>query len=208
MIRPLSYILLLLCLEGIAQDTLRQEKKPDYRRKEEIIYYGKRYRIHNNYVTLGAGFLNSSIRSQSQKCGGADFVFHIREQHFQTGLIMSGEELLSNNNLQVHIGYGYRHETNTLNLAVFGGPTWFTGVTAYTDPVSGITRPDFYNGYGAYVSLQGISKFYYDFGLGLELFGDISYRQTTFGFKIIAFFSGAYRGPKKNYNVNVRSENP
>jgi hypothetical protein len=198
----------LLTFHGIAQDTLPQRKKLDYRRKEEIIYYGKRYRIHNNYLTVGAGFLNASIRDQSQKCGGADFVFHIREQHFQAGLIMSGEELLANNNLQTHLGYGYRYETQSLNLAAFAGPTWFTGVVPFTDPVTGNTRPDFYSGFGGYACLQAVNKFYYDFGLGLELFGDISYKQSTFGFKIILFFSSAYRGPKRNYNVNVRSENP
>lgn len=211
MIRPFSFIILffVFCGDILAQDTtVKQGKKLDYRPKEEIIYYGKRYRIHNNYLTLGGGFLNSSIRDQSQKCAGADFVFHLREQHLQVGMMMSGDEFLSNNNVQVHLGYGYRRETHSSNLAAYIGPTWFTGVVPYTDPLTGITRPDFYNGYGAYLCLQGVTKLYYDFGLGLELFGDISYKQSTFGFKIIAFFSGAYRGPKKNFNVNVRSENP
>ena len=208
MVRCLIYILVLQAFQCIAQDSLPQKKKLDYRPKEEIIYYGKRYRIHNNYLTMGAGFLNSSMRTRAQKCGGADFVFHVRQQHFQAGMMMSGEELLANNNLQAHVGYGYRHETQNLNLAAFAGPTWFTGVTEYTDPLTGISRPDFYNGFGGYACLQAINKLYYDFGLGLELFGDVSYKQSTFGFKIILFFSSAYRGPKRNYNVNVRSENP
>jgi hypothetical protein len=190
------------------QEKPPKPEKPDYRRKEEIIYFGKRYRIHNNYFTFGPGFLNSSIREQSQKCAGADFVFHIREEHFQLGLLMSGEEFLSNNNVQVHFGYGLRKEKQTSNLGIFAGPTYFTGVTAFTDPVTGVTRPDFYNGYGFYVSMQGISKFYYDFGIGLELFADVNYKQTMYGFKVILFFSGAYRGVKRNYNPNVRAENP
>jgi hypothetical protein len=187
---------------------VEQGKKPDYRRKEEILYTGKRYRLHNNYLTLGPGFSNSSMRAHSQKCIGVDFVFHIREQHFQGGLMMSGDEFLSNNNVEVHLGYGFRRERNTTNLAVFAGPVYFSGVTSFTDPVTGAMRPDFYDGYGIYGCIQGVSKFYYDFGLGLELFGSISYRQSMFGFKIIAYFSGAYRGPKRNFNPNVRAENP
>lgn len=178
-----------------------------YDRKEEIIHNGMRYRLHNNYLTFGGGFFGSTIRSQSQKGLGLDFQFHIKKHHFQAGGLMSGLEFLSNNNLQAHLGYGYRKETSKYNLAFFAGPSYYITVVGVKLD-SGIVAAKLYRGIGGYFCLQGVTKFLYDFGLGAEIFGDINMRQQLFGFKIIAFFSGAYRGPKKNYNPHVRSENP
>ena len=179
-----------------------RDEKPPYNRKEEILHYGKRYRIHNNYLTLGGGFASSSIRSRGQKVVGADFQFHIRRQHFQMGLMMSGDQFLSNNHVQGHLGWGLRKETRTANFAGFFGPAYNYGVVG----VAGAPER-FYRGLGAYASLQFVTKLAYDIGLGLEVFDELSGNQNIFGFKIIAFFSGAYRGVKKNYNPNVRSEN-
>lgn len=179
------------------------KKKPPYDRKEEIIHNGKRYRIHNNYLTLGGGFLNASNRGESQKTLGIDFQFHIRRQHFQTGVMMSGPDFGDNNHVQGHVGYGYRREGRYSNLAAFAGANYFTGV----EGVAG-SPPVFYQGAGGYACIQAVSKFTYDIGLGIELFVDVSKRQNMFGFRIIAFFSGSYRGPKRNFNPNVRSENP
>lgn len=178
-------------------------EKPYYDRKEEIIYDGKRYRIHNSYLSLGGGFLQSSIRSTLQKTLGADFQFPIRRMHFQVGAMMSGEGFSSNNHIQGHVCYGFRRERTKNNLALFFGPSYATGVEG---DASG--APRFYQGLGGYVAVQAISKFTYDIGLGVELFGDISQRQSIAGLKLIVFFSGAYRGPKRNFNPNVRSENP
>jgi hypothetical protein len=114
---------------------------------------------------------------------------------------MSGTELFSNNHIQGHVGYGVRRETKTSNLAAFLGPAYNTGVTGTPG-----SDPEFYQGIGAYGCLQAVVKLSYDIGIGLELFDELSARQNIFGFKIIAFFSGAYRGVKRNYNPNVRSE--
>lgn len=147
--------------------------------------------------------LNSSIRNQSQNNLGIDFQFHIRRQHFQSGVMMSGPAFGSNNNVQAHVGYGYRRERSKNNLAAFIGPSYHWGVEGAVG-----TPEVFYNTFGAYGSVQFVTKFLYDIGLGVEGFADISQKQTMFGFRVIAFFSGAYRGPKRNYNPNVRSENP
>lgn len=190
------------------QAQLQLNEKPPpipYVRREEVLYDGKRYRIYNNYLTFGGGFLGSSIRENGQKVIAADYHFHIRKQYFQVGGMISGDEFLSNNNTQVHVCYGLRRERNTTNLAAFIGPSFFTGVTG----TPGITDPSFYNGVGAYFSLQAVSKFIsYDIGLGGELFAELSQKQRVFGFKIIIFFSSAYRGIKRNMNPNVRAENP
>jgi len=116
---------------------------------------------------------------------------------------MSGEAFLSNNHAQAHICYGLRKETTRSNFAVYLGPCYYIGVEGI--PPAPATD---YEGFGAYASAQAVTKFAYDIGLGLELFAELSAKQTLSGFKIIVFFSGAYRGVKKNYNPNVRSENP
>lgn len=183
--------------------SLEQTINPPYFRKEEIIADGKRYRKHNNYLTAGPGYMTSSIRKTVQKAVGIDFQFHIRREHFQAGVLMSGEEFLSNNNIQLHLGYGYRREKTSSNLAAFVGPTYFSGV----EGTPGVTAASFYSGFGAYACVQAITKFTYDIGFGLEAFGEISRKQKMAGIKAVFFFSGAYRGLKRNYNPNVRSEN-
>jgi hypothetical protein len=201
--KKIFFILLALyAKQFLAQkEVLLPPDKPAYDRKEEIIFDGKRYRIHNNYLTFGIGLLQSNIRNQSQKTAGVDFQFHLKKQHFQAGAMMSGDDLFGNNNTQFHCGYGYRREKNTSNVAIYAGPTYFTGVEgAAGAPAS------FYDGFGVYLSAQAIYKVKYDIGLGLEFFGDVSYKQVMSGLKIIVFFSGSYRGLKKNYNPNVRSE--
>jgi hypothetical protein len=73
------------------------------------------------------------------------------------------------------------------------------------DSLDNIT-PEFYQGIGGYLCIQAVKKVAYDFGIGGEFFAEISPKRRMFGFKIIAYFSGAYRGPKRNYNPNVRAE--
>ncbi|HQQ93391.1 MAG TPA: hypothetical protein PLQ93_02455 [Bacteroidia bacterium] len=202
-VKSFSIALLLWFSQAIGQnaDSLYRKEKLPFDRKEEIIYHGKRYAIHNNYLSLGAGFLSTSLRFDVQKTIGADYQFHIRRQQFQVGAMMSGEEFFSNNNVQAHIGYGLRKESLSANYAIFVGPTYFSGVAGMVG-----SPPDFYTGFGMYFSVQATIKIFYDIGLGAELFGEINYKQSIMGIKFIAFFSGAYRGPKRQYNPNVRSE--
>ncbi len=193
-----------LSLLGQKKDSLKPAM-PDYFRKEEIIVNSKRYRIHNNYLSFGPGFLYNSLQNQSQRAIGIDFQFHVRRQHFQFGLMMSGPNFSSNNDVEAKIGYGYRKETKSANLAAFAGANYYTGVLTVQDS-AGVILPEFYSGIGGYACVQAVKKLAYDFGLGAELFAEVSGRRRIFGLKIIAFFSGAYRGPKKGYNPNVRSE--
>jgi hypothetical protein len=185
---------------------LAQEARPKFDRKEEIIYEEKLYRLYNNYVTFGAGFLESNIRKDVQRLIGFDFNFHIRRQYFQAGISMSGAEFLSNNNVQAHFGYGLRRETARSNFAVYGGLSYFTGVVGRSDS-TGASYPLFYQGTGLYVSGQAITKLAYDLGGGVELTAEYSRQQRLVGLKFILFFSSAYVGNKKNFNPNVRSEN-
>jgi len=201
----LVILLFTACLSLAAQEkpiAKTDSLKRKYDRKEEIIYDGKRYRIHNCFLTVGPGFLQSSIRTDLQKAIGIDFQFPYKKSHFQVGVMMSGVQFGSNNNLQGHICYGIRNEKNRSNIAAYIGPSFYTGVVGDTTGA-----PQFYQGIGGYMALQVVSKFAYDLGLGAELFVEITKKQNLVGIKLIAFFSGAYRGPKKNVNVHVKSEN-
>ena len=186
-------------------DTIRQGK-PKYYRKEEIINNDKLYRKYNNYLTLGPGFLRSSIRTDVSKAIGVDFHFHIKREYFQIGVLMSGDQFTGNNNVQGHFGYGIRKEKNKSNLALFGGITYYTGVLTIADTTYGII-PKYYQGLGFYAAGQAITKISYDIGFGAEVFAEFSQQQSVAGIKFILFFSGAYMGHKKNFNPNVRSEN-
>jgi hypothetical protein len=191
-------------LSMLAQDSLKKAY-PEYFRKEEVIYDGKRYRKYNNYLTLGGGFLSSSLRDDVDRAIGGDFHFHIRRQYFQIGALMSGPQFLSNNNVQGHFGAGLRRERSNSNLAIYGGLTYFTGVITVSDSSLGLI-PRYYQGVGAYICAQAMTKLTYDIGAGVEAFAEVSKTQGIIGFKLILFFSGAYVGVKKNYNPNVRSE--
>lgn len=190
------------CFKSLAQEK-PPVTQPKYDRREEIIYDGNRYRIHNHYLTFGPGFLHSTIRTDLQKMLAIDYQFPIRGSDFQVGAMMSGPDFTVDNNIQFHMCYGFRSEKKTKNIAFYIGPSYATGVV--TD-ASGL--PKIYDAFGIYMSLQAVVKFTYDIGLGAELFGEVNNTQSILGLKLVAFFSGAYRGPKKNFNSHVRSENP
>ncbi len=117
---------------------------------------------------------------------------------------MSGEEFLSNNNVQLHFGYGIREEKNSTNVCIYGGPSVFTGV----EGTPGLTAATYYEGVGAYFCFQSVIKIKYDIGLGIDVFAELSKKQKLGGLKFIFFFSGAYQGLKGNYNPHVKAENP
>jgi hypothetical protein len=191
------------CFQLNAQVQDAPEKKPPYDKKEEIIFKNKRYRIYNNYLTAGKGLLASTVQLSGQDAFSADYHFHVRRHYFQTGLLLSGEGISAANDAQIHACYGFREEGNWSNVALFGGPSLFTGVTG----TPGVTDPKLYAGVGAYFDFQAVLKLKYDIGLGFDIFADLGTNRSIGGFKIIVFFSSAYRGLKANYNPHVRSEN-
>ncbi len=161
-------------------------------------------------MTIGGGLALSTIRAGYQRVAGADFQFHIKQHYFQTGVLLSGIDFFQNTHMQAHACYGLRREGNTYNLALFAGPSFYQGVEGQVG-----TPPRFYGGPGVYLSAQAVHKMTYDIGAGFELFADIGRQmgnvgrnQVLYGAKVILFFSGSYRGPKRNFNPNVRSENP
>jgi len=194
------FILFSNFIKGQEKDS-SDTKRRRYNRKEEIEVENNRYRVHNNYLSLGAGFVESNLRDNTQLTAAADYQFRIRYQKFQIGAMMSGDELFSNNYLQVHAGYGWRKENTKTNFSTYIGPTYFSGVAGKQGQ-----EPDLFTGFGLYATVQAVIKIKYDIGLGVELFGEVNYKQSYLGVKFVAFFSGAYRGVKKRYNPNVRTK--
>lgn len=181
-----------------------QKDTSKYNRLDELIQDGKRYAIHNNYLTAGFGFAYSSVRDLEQSMIGIDYVFHIKRHHFQTGFLMSGKEFLSNNNIQGHLCYGYRIEDERKNIAFFGGPSYNTGVLPPVFRTTDTLPARIYDAIGFYASASYVRKITYDIGFGVEGVFEINNIQVFGGIKAILFFSGAYRGKAKIYNKHVK----
>lgn len=183
-----------------------QKDTSAYDRKEEILDNNKRYRIHNNYLTVGAGFGSSSLRFSEQAIIGLDFNFHIRRQYFQAGILMSGNKFLSNNNLAGHLCYGYRKETNKYNFAFYAGPSYNEGIIPPKIEGTDTIAAKLFQTFGLYASIQYVFKITYDIGFGGEAFAEFNKYQTFGGVKVILFFSGAYQGKAKVYNQHVKKK--
>ncbi|MBS1636386.1 MAG: hypothetical protein JST26_10745 [Bacteroidetes bacterium] len=174
-----------------------------YDPKEEIVYDGKRYRVHNNWLSAGMGWAVNTHRELDQKTVAVDYNFHIRRQYFQAGAFMSGNNFTPGNNYNFHVGFGLRKETARYNLAAFVGPS----ASYFYRPLPDTLNYDIsrlYNRVGAYASVQAVYKIKYDVGIGLEVFGDYNQTQSIFGTRIILYFSGAYRGIKKGHYIDSK----
>jgi hypothetical protein len=178
-----------------------------YDRKEEIIYNDKRYAVHNNFLMLGGGYSYSSLRKTEQVTVGIDFIFHIKRQHFQIGVLMSGDKFNSNNNLSGHLGYCYRIEDETKNIILGAGLSQNKGKVLAHVNGDGDTVPDFYyRNTGIYLSAAYFKKITYDIGIGLEVIADLNLDHQLIGAKAVLFFSGSYRGKAKLFNRHVKSK--
>lgn len=190
-------MLLCLSLASMAQE------KPPYDRTEEVIYRNKRYRIHNSWLSAGAGWAWNTHRQKDQKSIGVDLNLHIKEQHFQLGVFTTGNDFTPANNYNFHLGYGLRKETTRYNLAGFVGPS----ASYFYRPLKDTVRYDISklnNKVGVYICLQAVYKFEYDLGLGVDLFADYNQTQSVFGLRIVAYFSSAYRGMRTGRQRNTK----
>lgn len=181
---------------------LSQKDTLPYNRKQEIVYDGKRYVKYNNYLTFGFGKAFAKIRTTDQNLLGVDYQFHLNREYFQLGFFMSGDQLLSNNNVQGHFCYGKRIERNKYNFAAFIGPSFSSFYLVKTD-TSGVKYAENHTAPGLYICIQTVYKVKYDVGIGAELFTDLSALQKLFGCKLIVYFSGAYRGEKKQFRLKT-----
>ena len=112
---------------------------------------------------------------------------------------MSGRDFNQKNNYSAHVCAGLRKETTKYNLSAFVGPSF----SYFRRPLSDSTEfglqkilDNAYSRIGGYITLEAIYKIKYDVGIGGQLFCDYNDVQTIYGVRLIAYFSGAYRGIK------------
>lgn len=161
----------------------------------EFVIDNKRFQYYNNWINIGIGTQqNLTYGIQLGFAGSADFNFHINRYYFQIGGMLTGLHLGSYNNYQIHLGYGKRFEDKDVHVAGFAGLSYSTGYGRDTD--STYNRP--YSEPGIYLEGEIVKKISYDIGLGGSLFADWNKEQSMIGARFIVYFSGSFRGKKKN----------
>jgi hypothetical protein len=196
-----------LPLLGLAQGGAKSENpdeklaglyKEPYDRKKEIRYDGKKYRIYNNYVTLGVGKGYNSLWNDGWTYTAVDFNFHLSKTYYQAGGYVAGPSFYNKEQVQLHLGAGYRKESYNYFWAVFGGLGYTNGF--YPVQLKDMAGKDSAKIYpimslpGFHFAAQAFYKLKFDYGIGLTIFADVNSKQYNVGARIELFFSGAYRG--------------
>lgn len=120
------------------------------------------------------------------------------KNYFQVGGLVSGPGLGITNCIEVHACWGYRFERYNYMWAAYGGAS-YTGGYVPKDNTSQLSFREI----GAYAAFQFFYKVRFDYGVGFTAFVDYNSIQVLSGIRLELFFSGAYRGFKKqNYNNN------
>lgn len=168
--------------------------------KQEIAIDGKRYRVYNSWLSLGAGAGYNSKWPKDEKNIGVDYSFHIQQYYFRLGAFMSGVDFTANNNYNLHAGVGLRKEKEKYNLSIFAGPSSAYFRRPLSDS-SSYNLGNVYNEIGGYACIEAVYKIKYDVGIGGQIFCDYNNVQMVYGVRLIAYFSGAYRGVKYGYHA-------
>ena len=195
---------IIVCLL-IGSICLAQTDTVKFNIKEEIAYDGKRYRVHNSWLSVGAGAGYNTKWPKDEKNLGVDFSFFIKQYYFRVGAFSSGTEFTTSNNYSFHACYGLRKETETYNLSGFIGPS----SSYFRRPLSDSITHNLntvYNNLGLHACLEAVYKLKYDIGIGGQLFCDYNQVQLIYGVRLIAYFSGAYRGIKYGYRAPVKKK--
>lgn len=199
MIYKLFSIFFIFC---IATSFAQTDSVKTFDPKEEIAFDGKRYRVYNNWLSLGAGAgYNQHWRNdeKDEKNLAVDYSFHIKEQYFRLGAFMSGRDFTAANNYNFHLQIGLRKETSKYNLSAFAGPSY----SYFKRPLSDSTEyglnnilNKIYTEFGGYACVEAIYKIKYDVGIGGQVFCDYNKTQIVYGVRLVAYFSSAFRGVK------------
>lgn len=186
-------VFLLVFAASFAFPAIGQEKKelPDL--DQEIVINKKRFKVYNNWLSGGGGAAYSTQIPQMQFLGQLDYNFHLKQNYFQLGLALAGDEFGSYNNYNFHAGYGKRIENARINFSVFGGLSYTQGYLK-----EGKTyRSEPYKEPGLYINSQLIKKITYDVGIGVGAFADYNSKRLLGGLTGVIYFSGAYKGRKE-----------
>lgn len=197
------FCLLLLTTAKISAqtDTTTKAKKDTsaFNPKKEIAYDGKRYRVYNNWLTFGGGAGYNSRWLKDEKNLAIDYTFHVKQYYIRAGAFMSGRDFTAANNYNFHLGLGLRKEEEKYNLSAFIGPSF----SYFKRPLKDSTEYGLetilntvYNRVGGHACIEAIYKIKYDVGIGGQIFCDYNDVQFVYGVRLVAYFSGAYRGIK------------
>lgn len=186
------------------------EKQPETIKKKKhvipvdstFILDGKKLKFYNSWLTAGAGIQqNLTYKRTYGFSGGVDFQFHIKQQYFQLGTLITGEKFGFYDNYQFHLGYGRRFEDKSLHAAAFIGISYATGY-AKVDSSGHYERA--FKEPGIYIEGQVVKKVTYDVGIGASIFADWNSEQAIAGGRLIIYFSGAYKGKYEDKQLRVK----
>ncbi len=182
-----------------------QSDSVKYNPKAEIVYDGKRYRVHNNWLSVGVGANYNTNWPKDEKNIGVDYSFHIKTNYFRIGGFMSGTNYTSTNNYSFHACYGLRKEREKYNLSAFIGASSSYFRRPLRDSLN-YNLATVYNLMGGYAAIEAVYKIKYDIGIGGQIFCDYNQVQMVYGVRFIAYFSSSYRGIKYGYRAPVKKK--
>lgn len=169
-----------------------------YNPKKEIYYDNKRYRVYNNWLSLGPGVGYNTRWPKDEKNAAVDFSFHLKQYYFRMGGFLSGVNFNAANNYNLHLCVGLRKETEKYNLSAFIGPSSSYFRRPLADSINHNLNT-VYNAVGGYAVIEAVYKLKYDVGIGGQIFCDYNQVQMVYGVRAVLYFSGAYRGIKYGY---------
>jgi hypothetical protein len=164
--------------------------------KNRIVYKGRIYKQNAPYLSFGYGAGYGFESQQVEQNMTLSYQHFIKGVGLRIGYHSSSDTKIWWRSWQklndLFIGVGHRWETNKLNLAVFGGPTYAYGtyIGWNEDRQKDWAYP--FNTLGGLAELQLTYRIMYDIGIGLSLYGSINRYYSATGAQIHLFFSTAF----------------
>jgi hypothetical protein len=164
--------------------------------KNRIVYKGRIYKQNAPYVSFGYGAGFGFESQQVEQNMTLSYQHFIKGVGLRIGYHSSSDTKIWWRSYQklndLFIGVGHRWETNKINLAVFGGPTFAYGsYVAWNEE----KQKDFaygFNTLGGLAEVQLTYKLMYDLGVGLSVYGSVNRYYSAAGAQIHLYFSTAF----------------
>lgn len=199
-------LLMLFSLPKISfgQDTAKYVVRENFKR--EIVINHQRFRVYNNWSTVGFGLAWHSANPRTQVVLGFNYNFHIHQHYFRLGGMISGDlqdRFSLRNNYQGHAAWiPMRVDNAKYHLALMGGISYSTGYKyVYAGHYDNI-HP--YHVWGGYAEAQYVRKLTYGVGVGGAFFVNVNSANTIIGVRLDLYLSSAYKGYEKGYNPPLK----
>ena len=200
----MKHILLFLFVIVAALPLFSQE---DIDLSREFIYRGRHYVPNSPWWTVGMGYSYNIGESIAEPNFLLDVHFRVKEKHYYgAGYLTSRYQFLDKNGENIflphsyvkhsqnslHAMYGWRGEKLYHNYGFFAGPSFNWG----WDYVYSDSTGDYHQGYmepGIYACVQYTRKFYFDLGMGLNLWASLNKSYQVVGLTLHVYFSTALK---------------